>query len=167
MRRELDQYYTPDDVARKLVAKLPRIHGRVLEPHVGGGAFARALAGHDLTCGDLDPSAPGLPLGRRAYVGEFLDYQESHDWIIGNPPYRDAEAHVRHALKLAPRVAFLLRLAFLESVKRGDLWMNHPPAHVWVLQKRPSFTGGRTDSCAYGWFYWGDWPRNQTFLGWV
>ncbi len=162
-----DRYYTPDGVAAALVGVLPRISGTVLEPHAGGGAFARALQGHDLTVCDIDHGAPGLELGRRACVGDFLEYTEPHDWIIGNPPYKAAEAHLRHALELAPRVAFLLRLAFLESERRRQLWRAHPPRKVWVLANRPSFTGGRTDSCAYGWFFWDRTWVGPAQLGWI
>ena len=154
MRDALDRYYTPDEVAGKLVRELP-ISGRVLEPHVGGGAFLRAMpSGVEVTAGDIDPLAPGLTNASRCYVGDFEAHRGSYDWVIGNPPYRHAEAHVRHALTLAPDVAFLLRLAFLESRRRRPFWDEHPPYHVWILSRRPSFTGGATDNSAYAWFWW-------------
>jgi hypothetical protein len=158
MRRELDRYYTPDTLARQCLELHTWIEGRVLEPHVGGGAFARALAEHkeaELTVGDIDPDAPGLALSNRSYVGDFLEVTGGYDWVIGNPPYRHAELHVRHALRLATRVGFLLRLAFLESQRRRPLWNEHPPSCIWVLSKRPSFTSNnRTDATAYAWFFW-------------
>ena len=159
MRDPLDRYYTPDDVARRCLELHTWMKGDVLEPHAGGGAFVRALAEHRdarVFVGDLDPDAPGLvaPGVEPAYVGSFLGHTGHYDWIVGNPPYRDAEAHVRHALKHADRVGFLLRLAFLESQRRRPLWEAHPPSGVWVLSKRPSFTQGGTDATAYGWFVW-------------
>ena len=52
-------------------------------------------------------------------------------------------------------MAFLLRLAFLESAKRIPFWNEHPCRKVFVLSSRPSFTGdGRHDSAAYGFFWW-------------
>jgi hypothetical protein len=84
----------------------------------------------------------------------------SADWIVGNPPYNQAEAHIRRALGLSGQVAFLLRLAMLESRARVDLWRKHPARKVWVLAERPSFTNGKTDSAAYGWFWW-----DQTWEG--
>jgi len=167
VRDQLDRYYTPDKVATALGAVTENIKGRVLEPHVGGGAFAGALAGQDLTVGDVDPAAPGLDLGKRAYVGDFLDYNTPHDWVIGNPPYKQAEEHIRHALELAPCAAFHLRLAFLESVRRKEFWDLHPPLKVWVLRRRPSFTGGGTDGCAYGWFIWDAYQIRAPQIGWV
>jgi len=91
-------------------------------------------------------------------VMDFLDYKPgagvAPNWVVGNPPYLAAEAHIRHALRLAPNVAFLLRLGFLESAKRLSFWGQHPPSEVHVLAQRPSFTGKGTDSAAYGWFVW-------------
>ena len=38
--------------------------------------------------------------------------------------------------------------------KRAPFWREHPAAEVRVFSERPSFTGGKTDSCAYGLFVW-------------
>jgi len=159
-RDPLDRYYTPKPLARALTALLDVKRGdRVLEPSAGGGAFVEALAGRGcrVTSLDVDPGAPALHMGEHAQVCDFLEYPGSSmgfAWVVGNPPYRDAGAHVRRALRLAPRVAFLLRLAFLESAERLPLWRAYPARHVYVLARRPSFTSGGTDSAAYGFFVW-------------
>lgn len=161
-------YYTPDDLARALVGRLHIPSGMVvLEPHVGGGAFVRALRACDtmsiVQAMDIDPDAPGLAEVKGAVVGDFLTTEPAlrPDWIIGNPPYGPgpgvAEAHIRRALQVVHpggSVAFLLRLAILESAARVPLWREHPPRKVWALAERPSFTGGGTDSAAYGWVWW-------------
>ena len=157
-RRENDAYYTPDDLAAKLVGLLPIGEtDSVLEPHVGGGAFLRALEGgpfrgFTMAC-DADHTAPGLTLADERKIGDFLTCSWEADWIIGNPPFTGFEAHLDKALTLAPNVAFLLRLAAMESTKRIEPWTRWPLRKVWVLAERPSFTGGKTDSCAYGWFW--------------
>lgn len=177
-RIEGDRYYTDDAVALRLVRLLDLTGAkRVVEPSVGGGAFVRAIRAvwpgwiygidinHDAPGLDLCPSqirgADFLDVGKS---GDFLDLPNGADWIIGNPPYSHAEAHVRHALTLAPRCAFLLRLAFLESTKRVAFWRDHQPARVYVLAQRPSFTGGGTDSAAYGWFVWDADHKGPTVL---
>ncbi len=74
------------------------------------------------------------------------------DWIITNPPYRQAEQFVRHGMLHAERTAWLLRLNFLGSQKRVPLHARFDP-DVHVLSKRPSFTyDGRTDATEYAWF---------------
>lgn len=170
-----DAYYTPDRLARAIVSELREhiyITGTVWEPHVGGGAFARAILDgtHQqipnalpvLLVSDIDPDAVGLygyenfPHAVRSHPG--MDFLASRgyraEWIIGNPPYDRAEAHTRHALRFSRHVVFLLRLAFVESLGRRNFWRDHPARHIWALSRRPSFTGGRTDSAAYGVFWW-------------
>jgi hypothetical protein len=75
------------------------------------------------------------------------------DVIIMNPPYKLAMEFVEHAIESAGVTVCLLRLAFLASQKRAAFWREHP-ADVYVLPKRPSFTGGGTDSTDYAWFVW-------------
>jgi hypothetical protein len=164
-RDKLDRYYTPDDCAEALCGVLPLQPGQsAIEPSVGAGAFARALTKRGLLVAgyDLDPGAPGLgdctvaqvadwlTVGQRAENGNRLHA----DWIIGNPPYREAEAHIRHALGLGDNVAMLLRIGFLEALKRRPFWTEHPLHRLWVLSPRPSFTGGGNDATAYAWFWW-------------
>jgi hypothetical protein len=169
-----DRYYTPELLARRIVAAIHAIEpitGNVLEPHAGGGAFVRALL--DLTrarvfVSDINPDAPALgswgawlvdhdraPCGARVAQDFLTAGPPRRDWIIGNPPYADAEAHVRHALTWSRHVVFLLRSAFSESAARIPFWTAHPCRHEWRLAQRPSFTAcGRTDSAAYSVFWW-------------
>ena len=162
-----DAYYTPQVLADALVSLLPLIPGEtVMEPSAGGGAFVRSLIERQgLGCVhamDIDAGSPGLGMVYAAHstAGDFLELRTGGgvlgpDWVVGNPPYNQAEAHVRQSIDVTHRhVALLLRLAFLEGAKRIPLWRDHPCRKVWVLSQRPSFTGKGTDSAAYGWFWW-------------
>lgn len=156
-REGLDRYYTPAALAGALVGLLDVVPGSlVIEPSVGAGAFARALMhqGCSVLGIDADERAPWL-LKRGGLCADVLSTDLQADWYIGNPPFRDAERHLRHALSRS-RVgcAFLLRLAFLESKKRYQFWSDHSVSEVYVLSTRPSFTGNGTDSCAYAFFVW-------------
>lgn len=172
-RRERDAYYTPDALAVALVATLGlRRSDCVWEPHVGGGSFARAIraTGAALVVSDIHaPSVTDAIDLQPAHwqTGDFLDLDWRPDWIIGNPPFCDAVAHIRHALALAPHVAFLLRLSILESQRRAGLWRDHPPAEVHVLSQRPSFVGGATDSTGYCWVIWRAGHSGPPALHWL
>lgn len=152
-RREGDAYYTPAALASALVSLLPVAGKACWEPHAGGGAFVRALiqngattvVGTDIAAGDWGPGWDFLEQAR-APLGVQVD------WIVGNPPFRGFEDHIDRALDLAPNVAFLLRLGCMESRARVSCWARWPLRRVWVLAERPSFTGGGTDSAAYGFF---------------
>lgn len=184
-RRENDAYYTPDDVARKCVATIAHhlSRARIVEPSVGGGAFLRAVAHfgvmpHSTYAIDVDPNAAGLMLADRFTVGDFASRgttsacPDCRNWIIGNPPFSHALEHVERALEIAfadrtkpGGVAFLLRLAFVESEARRAFWRKWPVTELHILSKRPSFTGGKTDSCAYAFFVWHAGERQP--VGWI
>ena len=169
-RRPLDAYFTPDALATAIVGLLPIQPGALVwEPHAGGGAFVRALTarGAIVTASDINPEAPALldPHRGPTFGMDFLTCERTDeprpDWIVGNPPFTGFEAHVDHALKWAPNVVFLLRLAATESKSRVGMWQRWPLRKVWVLAERPSFTDGGTDSCAYGVFWFCDAWRGE------
>ena len=165
MRIKHDAYYTPTRLAKVLVNLLPIVEGaRVLEPSLGQGAFADAIRLYTKDVYGVDIERNVLGEARCKYFAQadflsdehFLPSNSSEptfDWIIGNPPFSHAEEHLRHACKHSKNVAFLMRLAILESAKRIPLWKEVRLKKVWVLVQRPSFTDGKTDSCAYG-FFW-------------
>lgn len=67
-----------------------------------------------------------------------------------------ADAFVRHALTLAPRVVMLLRLLFLESTGRRDIWDGGQLErvyvfHEWVHARRD---GEDKNALALAWFVW-------------
>ena len=127
--------------------------------------------------GRLHVTALDLELGERAkepgladelLTGDFLEHSTRYDLIVGNPPYRHVERHLRRALELAPNVGYLLRLSVLESRSRQAFWEKYPPLRVDVLPSRPRFVGTGTDTSAYAWITWSrphhaGWSR----LGWL
>jgi hypothetical protein len=92
--------------------------------------------------------------------------------VIGNPPYREAEAFIRRGLSMLDpggHLIYLLRLAFLEGQKRRDgLFRELPPFQAAVCSKRPSFTGdGKTNATAFTLLHWVRGYRGETRLSWL
>lgn len=95
--------------------------------------------------------------------------------IISNPPYRDAERFVRRALEIPhiQKVALVLRLAFLESTGRQNLFETTPLARVLVFRQRQSMPpGGRGikaggGAIAYAWFVWRRDHVGPPTVGWI
>jgi len=174
-RTPLDAYDTPDDLAKMLVGLLPIEPGDMaLEPHAGAGAFCRALvgAGANVLAQDIDHRAPALARNPdwHSYHGDFLaaSYMVQPRWVIGNPPFTDADKHIRKAIDVSERhVALLLRLAILSSQKRHRLWMAHPPRCVWVMSSRPSFMEIGTDRFDYAWIWWDKQHTGLPTLAWL
>lgn len=124
--------------------------------------------------GEVISQYPSPSPGTYAYCGDFLTYKpkQSYDWIVGNPPYRNAQDHIEHAIDLLDQsgsLCFLLRLGFLESKTRQSFWKKHPLNRLFVLSERPSFTDHGTDSATYGFFWWqpdSRWPCATEIISW-
>jgi hypothetical protein len=111
--------------------------------------------------------------GYRVMTTDFLVWARSgppvdqRTLIITNPPYKLAMEFVEASLRLigghdyksmSPRVgivAMLLRINWMASQGRAEFHRMNP-SDVYVLPKRPSFTGnGKTDATEYAWYLWG------------
>jgi hypothetical protein len=159
-----DLYETPPEATLALLRAQP-LPRRIWEPACGRGAIVNVLraAGHDVVASDI--ADYGIPITAPGYWGRdfFLEHAAppGTEAIVTNPPYRSAADFVRHALKLCPRVIFLLRLAFLESTGRtdildsGQLVRVYPFRNRLPMMHRNGWDGPRTSSAIpFAWFYW-------------
>jgi hypothetical protein len=155
----------------------------ILDPGAGLGSWGKAtrelintddrFANANLVGVELDDTIyPDGEYYDEWFVHDFLTWKtkQKFDLIIGNPPYRQAEEFVRKSfelLKPGGTVLFLLRLAFLESQKRGEgLWKERVPKNVWVSSRRISFTGNRkSDETAYSLYHWEEQYKENYFTG--
>jgi hypothetical protein len=93
---------------------------------------------------------------------DFLDLRVPHvfnEAIVTNPQYSLAEKFVAHGLMHSPLVIMLLRLAFLESVRRapildtGFLARVHVFANRLPMMHRDGWKGRKASSAiAFAWF---------------
>lgn len=183
-RREHDYYPTPYALCEAVINLVPNYAPikRIFDPGCGDGVWGRAAKARwpnaQIDGSDIRPVRQlyGDKLSVYGNIwGNYLlsgDGFTRYDLVVGNPPYKDAEAFVRKSLRLCSTgsyVIFLLRLAFLESQTRArGLWREHPPTSVYVLGKRPSFTGnGKTDATAYAIYVWRAGSSSQTTLHWL
>jgi len=174
-RVALDFYATPREAVEPIVPILrPYLGGHILEPSVGTGDIARALvaAGAEpshITGIELDPAraeqATRTECVGRVVRGDALAILPQlvipggrPGLIITNPPYKLAQEFAEACLAVAGQrgvVALLLRLGFIASLRRSAFHRARP-ADVFILAKRPSFTGdGKSDACDYAWFLYG------------
>jgi hypothetical protein len=169
-REALDFYATPGPLAFAICRHLAASASWtcVVEPSAGHGPFVRAARAcwPSAEIVAVDVSSDRLPDLSQAGADAVLvsDWREiaalpsrARVLLVGNPPFREAEAHVRHALRLmrdGDTLAFLLRLNLLGSKSRLALWNETPLAEVVPVVPRPSFTGGSTDATEYALFIW-------------
>jgi hypothetical protein len=163
-----DCYETPACAVEALlrVESLPHI---VWDPACGPGAIVQVLGdhGHTVFASDIvDYGCKGVKTS--AWTTDFLQFRGGGSIgmfrapIITNPPYQLAEEFVRHALELgSPLVIMLLRLAFLESVRRTDILEHSGLARIHVFRNRlpmmhrKDWAGPKSSSAMpFAWFVW-------------
>jgi hypothetical protein len=158
--RQDDCYETPACAVEALlrVESIPR---RVWEPACGPGSIVRVLKahGHKVVASDI------VDYGcEDQIVLDFLKLEEDDaamECIVTNPPYQLAEMFVRQALMCSPLVIMLLRLAFLESVRRTDILEKSGLARIHVFRNRlpmmhrKGWDGPKASSAMpFAWFVW-------------
>jgi hypothetical protein len=157
-----DFYATPPQAVLALL-EVEQFNGTIWECACGDGAIVNVLRADrrdvyatdlvDRGCPDsqsridfLMESPPTFPVGA----------------ILTNPPYALADKFVSHALKIrVPKIAMLMRLAFLESEKRSQILDGGDLARVYVFRNRlpmmhrDGWEGKKSSSSlAFAWFVW-------------
>lgn len=165
VRDPLERHYTPIGLAELAVARLCELWptpSALVEPSVGGGAFLSAMlerwvGARSLAC-DLDPNAGGLEHADRGdwadaglWLAELAELEalDRCAWVVGNPPFSQAQSHIRAARRNGlPLVAFILPgdlPARAASTGWPGLFAEHP-CDVYPVDGRP-------------------WPRNVREVG--
>lgn len=67
-----------------------------------------------------------------------------------------------------------MKLTFLESIKRVELFKNNPPRRVWVYSYRKTVARNgipekfeESSAICYAWFIWIKGYRNNPEIGWI
>lgn len=168
--RGLDLYETPA-VAVDALLKCERLPHHIWEPACGPGLIVRKLRakGHTVFASDIE--AYGCPQSEQL---NFLAQKQQRidvEAIVTNPPYRYAQAFVENGLFHAPLVIMLLRLAFLESVRRNGILDGGKLARVHVFRNRLpmmhryGWAGPKASSAmAFAWFVWDRFWKGPTII---
>lgn len=143
----------------------------IWEPACGPGAIVSVLrdAGHRVLATDLvDYDCPESQAGVDFLMCRVADHP---DCIVTNPPYKLADEFVGRGLELCSRVIMLLRLPFLESVRRTSILESGHLARIHVFRNRlpmmhrGGWQGNKNgSSMAFAWFVWDRTHRGPTEL---
>jgi len=172
-REGRDFYATHPDTTRKLLEK-ERFSKNVWECACGRLDMSRVLEkyGYNVRSSDIEDRVGN----------EVLDFLSSKEpWngsIVTNPPFKYAQEFVEKALELLPnseKCAFLLRIQFLEGIKRRKLFDENPPKTVYVFSKRAFCARngefekykGVGSAIAYAWFVWQKGYKGDTVVKWI
>ncbi len=172
-RHNTDFYVTPEETTRALMHR-EKFEGNIWECASGNGKMARVLEEFNNPVYVSDIRNDKNVYGQKNY--DFVqDYpiQEHIDNIITNPPYRLAQEFLEQALHIAQRkVAMLLKLTFLESIKRYKFFKENPPKVVYVFCKRQKVYHADKEPTgsgliAYAWFVWDRDYNGKTTIEWI
>ena len=181
-RVENDQYATDPKAVEMLLNNYDFNTSTILEPCVGGGHIAKVLKEHF-----PEASIPCLDLVDRGYtdtiVRDFLKWKpyKQFDCIISNPPYSLAREFIEKSLKLLRnngKMAMFLKIQFLESSKRKDLFDTYPPKYIYVFRNRMATwnNGNSVDpdtgkkwatTMCHAWFIWEKNSKTEPVVRWL
>lgn len=163
--REIHDYYATDPLTINDLCHFEDISGIVWENAVGEGNLYNELikipSVSKVIGTDLIDRAKG-----KFKINNFLQnnkpFHEKPDWIITNPPYKHGKEWVIRSLdavKDTGKVALLMKLAFLESVSRYEMFKNTPLKSVYVYSKRVGVYKNNVKTknsglTAYAWYIW-------------
>ena len=157
---ETNDYYATDPMAVKMLLELEEFSENIWEPACGEGHISKVLEAHDHRVESTDLIDLGYGLGGYDFLKNPFFSSFDGD-IITNPPYKYAKEFVEKALDIVKpgcKVAMFLKLTFLASRGRKNLFMDQPPQTVYVscgrleCGKNGKFVG--ESAVDYAWFVW-------------
>lgn len=162
-KREDNDFYATDPKAMELLLDREEFDTFIWECACGKGHLSEVLKKRGYVVKSTDLIDRGYGEGGI----DFLQANEIYNGdIITNPPYKYAQQFVEHALEIIPegnRVAMFLKLTFLESQNRRELFDRHPPEAIYVSSSRircamngefERYKQGSGTAIAYAWFIW-------------
>lgn len=175
-RVEHDYYATNPKAVEMLLTNYTFNGNKILEPSVGEGHIARTINNFFSN----SKTITAVDIVDRGYEGtivtDFLnwDTEEKFEGIIANPPYSLAKEFVEKGMELLTsetadtcngQMAMFLKIQFLESAKRKELFEKYPPKYIYVFSDRmATWNNGKefdengkrwaTTMC-HAWFVWG------------
>ncbi|WP_257875765.1 NAD(P)-dependent oxidoreductase [Anaerococcus sp. Marseille-P3625] len=165
-------YYATDPQAVEELLKVESFDKNILEPCCGEGHISKVLEENKYNVTSRDLYYRGYGVGGM----DFFTTTSWHEDIITNPPYKYAKEFVEHSIKIiddGKRLAMLLKIQFLESVKRRELFEENPPKYVYVFSKRANcvrngvFTNYPSSAVCYCWYIWEKGFKGEPVIRWI
>lgn len=180
-RADRDYYATPPKAVEMLL-DLEQFNHFIKEPACWEGHISKVLEarGHHVLSSDIINRWYKDQWEEEPIVIDFLNYdniwyQSWYGDIITNPPYAKANEFLEMCMfnvREWAKVAFLLRVQFLEWVARHKLFMKYPPKTVYVSSrtlrcaKNWDFANATWNASTYCWFVREKWFTGDPVIKW-
>lgn len=172
IREENDFYATEPKAAELLLDVVPELNN-IWECACGQGHLAKVF-------GNVDKLGKATDLIDRGYgaTEDFLQSKEPYHNgdIVTNPPYKYAKEFVEKALELVDvgrYVCMFLKVLFLESRSRKELFIKFPPKVIYVSSSRINcakngdFDNYTSSAIAYAWYVWQKGYNGESVIKWI
>lgn len=171
--RQAEDYYATEPLAAELLLEVMPELNNIWECACGEGHLARVFD----KAGKL---ARATDLINRGY-GDSEDFLRNNELyhngdIVTNPPYKHAQQFVEHALNKVDEgrfVCMFLKVLFLESRSRKELFKKNPPKTIYVSSSRincaknGNFQTYTSSAIAYAWFVWQKGYCGKSIVEWI
>ncbi len=135
--RQEDDYYATEPRAVGLLLSKEHFNSNIWECACGEGHLSDVLKAAGYTVFSSDIVDRGY---KETEIINFLEFKEVNSMdIITNPPYKYAKEFVKHALDMSvdgTKIAMFLKLTFLESQSRKELFREYPFRTLYVSSAR-------------------------------
>lgn len=171
-RQSEDYYATEPKAAELLLDVVPELNN-IWECACGEGHLAKVF-------GNVDKLGKATDLIDRGYgaTEDFLQSKEPYHNgdIVTNPPYKYAKEFVEKALELVDvgrYVCMFLKVLFLESRSRKELFIKFPPKVIYVSSSRINcakngdFDTYTSSAIAYAWYVWQKGYNGESVIKWI
>lgn len=170
--REKNDFYATNPKAIEMLLNFEKFDKNIWECACGTGNLSRVLKEQEYNVISTDL----IDRGYQDYCLDFLKFKGKWNGdIITNPPYKYAKEFVFKAMEIIPngkKVAMFLKLTFLESLGRKELFDKYPPKYLYVSRGRlgcarnGDFVNNSTSAIAYAWYIWEKGYKGEPKVRW-
>lgn len=173
--REKYDFYATEPKAVELLLEKESFTGKIWEPACGQGHISKVLKKHNYQVYSTDIIDRNYGDGVKDFLS--IDNLSFDGNIITNPPYRYAYDFILKSLQIIrpyDKIAFFLKIQFLESKQRKYLFRKYPPKIIYVASERLNcaMNGNfekykKNSAVCYAWFIWQKDVFETTKIKWI
>lgn len=172
-QRERHDYYATEPKAMELLLELEQFNNNIWESACGEGHLSEVLVKNGYNVKSTDLIDRGYGIGGVDFLKD--EFEIFNGDIITNPPYKYAKQFIEKSLSIIPkgnRVAMFLKLTFMESKGRKQMFIDNPPKVIYVSSSRllcvknGDFSKKESSAVAYAWYIWENGYKGDTVIKW-